>query len=151
MEVQLFSVKLGLLFFWILWLSITLLTNLCGGLKALGVLPSQWKFASDNYQAVVQATSVYRAPRWLPGLLFSGVLLWQLLAVVLFASALVSSFKLGGPDFPSINSAFAVGAAFWAALMIADEIFLRYEIESWHALIFIAQLVTWMSLYVLSS
>jgi hypothetical protein len=147
MEVQLFSVKLALLCFWTLWLSITFLTNVCGGLKALGVLPSRWKFASDNYHAVVQATSVYRAPRRLAGLLFFGVVLWQLIAVALFGCALVSSFTHGALDFASINSAFAVGVGFWAALMIADEIFLRYENESWHALLLIAQLATWMSLY----
>ena len=63
----------------------------------------------------------------------------------------LSCFKLGGVDFPSINSAFVVGVGFWAALIIADEMFLRYEIESWHALLFIAQLVTWMGFDVLPS
>jgi hypothetical protein len=151
MEVQLFSVKLALLCFWTLWFLITLLTSVCGGLKALGVLPSRWKFASDNYQAIVQAAQVYRAPQWLAGFLFTGVVLWQLIAVALFGCALVSSFTLGALDFASMNSAFAVGVGFWAALMIADEIFLRYENESWHALLFIAQLATWMSFYVLPS
>jgi hypothetical protein len=33
--------------------------------------------------------------------------------------------------------------------MIADEAFLCYENESGHALLFTAQLVTWMSFYVL--
>jgi hypothetical protein len=149
MDVELLSVKLGLVSFWTLWLSITLMTNVCGGLKALGVLSNDWEFASDNYRAVVQAASVYRAPRWLPVVLFSGVIIWQFLAVILFATASISSFELGALDYRAVNSAFAVSVGFWAALMIADEIFLRYEVEGWHALLFIAQLATWMSFYVL--
>jgi hypothetical protein len=151
MEISLFTAKLGFLAFWTAWLSITFLTNLFSGLKAMGTLSSNWKFASDNFQAVAQAISLSRAPRWLAALLFTGVVLWQLAAVLLFGCALLSSLKLGSLDMAAINAAFAVGLSFWAGLMIADEIFLRYEVESWHALLFLAQLVTWMSLYVLPS
>jgi hypothetical protein len=65
MNEGLFPAKLGLLFFWMLWLWIAFLTNLCGGLKALGVLPRSWRFASDNFRAVAEAASRYRAPPWL--------------------------------------------------------------------------------------
>jgi hypothetical protein len=149
METNLFTVKLVLLFFWTAWFFITFLTNLFGGMKALGLLPAKWKFASDNFQAVAHAASIYRAPGRLAALLFSGVVLWQILVVTLFGRALILSFKMGSLEFISLNTAFTAGIAFWAALMIADEVFLRYENQSWHALLFIAQLVTWMSLYVL--
>jgi hypothetical protein len=149
MEINLFTVKLVLLFFWTAWFFITFLTNLFGGLKALGVLSQNWKFASDNFRAVAQVASIYRSTRWLTVFLFCGVLLWQLFALTLFGRALVFSSKLGVIELTSVNGAFAAGIAFWAALMIADEVFLRYENQSWHALLFIAQLVTWMSLYVL--
>jgi hypothetical protein len=149
METNLFAAKLGLLSFWSLWFLIAFLTNLCGGLKSLGFLPAKWKFSSENFRAVTQATAVYRLPRRLAAVLFAGVLLWQLLAVALFGFALASSFKAGALDLASVNAAFAAGLGLFAAFMIADEVFLCYENESGHALLFTAQLVTWMSFYVL--
>ncbi len=37
-------IKIGLVFFWSLWLTIVFLTNLFEGLQYLRVLPEGWKF-----------------------------------------------------------------------------------------------------------
>ena len=87
MSMELLTLELALLLFWAAWFSIVFLTNLFGGLKALGVLPESWRFASKNYEAVAKATSIYAAPSWVPPLLFAGVVLWQLLAAALYAWA----------------------------------------------------------------
>jgi hypothetical protein len=151
MEVNLFTLKLGLLSFWGLWLLIAFLTNLANGLKVLRVAPQHWKFASGNFQAVARATATYHAPPWLPRLLFLGVLLWQLLALTFFGWAIVSSSKEGSLDWGLLNAAFAAGLGLLSAFMIADEIFKQYDLERGHVLIFTAQLVTLIVLYVLPS
>ena len=84
MDLNLVTLKLGLVSFWGLWLLIVFLTNLFEGLKLLRIVPPYWKFASQNFQAVAQATGAYHAPPWVPQLLFLGVLLWQFVALMLF-------------------------------------------------------------------
>ena len=149
MEANLFGLKLALLFFWAAWFSIVFLTNLFGGLKAVRILPQSWKFSSRNYEAVQKAVAAYRAPSWLPGLLFTGVIVWQLSAAALYAWAFASSLNTGTLAGGLVNAAFALGLGLWAAFMIADEITLKYEYERSHELLFIAQLVTLVALYVL--
>lgn len=149
METSLHTLKLGLLFFWTVWLALIFLTNLFGGLKALHVLPHSWKFASRNFQAVQQATALYRAPFWLPALLFTALILWQFLATWLFALASTESLQRGVPAWMAINAAFAASLGLWAALMLSDEVFLQYDKEGAHGVQFIAQLATLASLYLL--
>lgn len=135
-----FYFKLGLLLFWALWFAIVLLTNLFGGLRAMGKVPADHRFASKNYEAVTQATAIYQPPRWLPPLLFIAVVVWQLVMAGLFGWAFASSFMAGSLNWPVINAAFAGGIALWAAFMLADEITLKYEFERTHELLFVAQL-----------
>jgi hypothetical protein len=150
-EINLFVLKLALLFFWAAWFSIVFLTNLFSGLKAAGVLGETWKFASKNYEAVAKAVSIYRAPSWVPRLLFLGVVLSQFIAAALYGWAFISSFKAGTLDATAVNAAFAAGLGLWAAFMLADEITIKYAYEQSPELLFIAQLVTLVTLYLLPS
>lgn len=143
--------KLGLLFFWTAWLAIVFITNLCSGLKALGLLPKTWKFASQNFRAVASAVSGFHAPSWVPGFLFTGVIVWQLAATLLFGWALASSVKVGSLVWAPTHAAFAIALALWAAFMVADEICKQYDTESSHASFFTAQLLTLVCLHVLPS
>ena len=145
----LYTFKLGLAFFWSIWLLMVFLTNLFEGLKILRIVPPYWKFASQNYQAVAQATGTYQTPPWVPQLLFFGVLVWQVGTLVLFGRALVCSFDNGALAFGPLNAAFASSLSLLAAFMIADEIFKLYDLERAHTLFFIAQLVTLLALHVL--
>jgi hypothetical protein len=149
MSMELFTLELALLLFWAAWFAIVFLTNLFGGLKALGVLPESWRFASKNYEAVAKATSIYEAPSWVPPLLFAGVMLWQLLAAVLYAGAFASSLRQGTLDAGALNAAFAAGLGLCAAFVLADEITIKYGYEPSHELLLIAQLATLMAMYVL--
>jgi hypothetical protein len=147
MEHRLFALKLGLLLFWAAWFSIVFLTNLFSALKAARVVGESWQFASKNYEAVAKAVSVYGAAPWLPKLLFLGVVLWQLLAAVLFACAFVLSLRAGALDAAAVSAAFAAGAGLFAAFMLADEITIKYAYEQAHELLFIAQLASLAALY----
>ena len=141
--------KLGLLLFWAAWFSIVFLTNLFGGMKALGILPQGWRFASKNYEAVVAATAMYRPAPWVAPALFAIVVMWQMNVAALFAWTLIESVKAGTIYVLAANWAFGAGIALWAAFMLADEITLKYEFERTHELLFIAQLASLIALHVL--
>lgn len=124
-----------LLLFRTLWQLVVLLTNLFECLTLLRILPPYWKFASQNYQAVAQATGAYQAPPWIPKLLFLGVLIWQSGALILF----------GERSFPPrhrrmllspVNETFTASLGLPAVFMIADEGFQQYEVERAHVLFF---------------
>lgn len=141
--------KLALLLFWTAWFGIVTLTNLFSGLKAAGMLTPSWVFASKNYEAVAKAVSIYRAPPWVPALLFAGVVLWELAACALFGYALAASQHAGALDAGAVNAACIAGLGLWGAFMIADELTLKYAYEQSHELLFVAQLATLVALRVL--
>ena len=139
--------KHGLVLFWALWLSITWLTNACDGLKALRLLSARWPWASGNYARMVATTQPYALPHWLPALLFLGVVLWQGLAAGLWWGAVEAFQGMQGPGLERLHTAFGVSLALWAALMLADELLLVYEVEAPHMRIFMAQLVSLLVLH----
>jgi hypothetical protein len=141
--------KLGILTFWSLWHGIVLLTNLFEGLKVVRVLPARWAFASKNYDAIVRATAKYHPAPWIPRLLFSGVLLWQLLILVGFGWAMIAFVGSGSMDLDAANIAFGLSLSLLAAFIIADELCTEYDTEHGHILFFIAQLVTVIAFAVL--
>jgi hypothetical protein len=128
---------------------VTFFSNVCCALKEIAMLDQRWKLASNNYNAIVEAISVYGISRYVAAVLFTGVVLGQGAAAVLFARAAAFSLGLGSIDHVAANAAFVVGVGFWGALMIADEVFLQYERQASHATLFIAQLASWMALYLL--
>ena len=145
----LFAFKVGLVTFWVLWLFMVFLTNVCEELKLLRVVAPYWKFASQNFQAIAQATGRYQAPPWVPHLLFVGVLVWQMGTLLFFGRAIVASWLAGTLATGPLNTAFASSLGLLAAFMIADEVFTQYDLERAHALFFIAQLVTLLALHTL--
>ncbi len=95
----------------------------------------QWKFASKNYESVAKAVSLYEAAPWVARVLFALVLVWQLAAAYLFAAALVACTSGSGIDLDAVNLAFAAGMGFFASLMLADEITIKYAYEQAHELL----------------
>jgi hypothetical protein len=151
MQIDLVTLKLGLLFFWAAWLSLVFLSNSLDGLKALGVLPQSWRFSSKNYKAVVKATSIYSSPKWLAGLLFLGVTAWEGLSCALFWRSFQSGLKSGIAARPEVSTAFMISLGLWAAMILADEIFRTYDLAHTHLLIFVAQIVSLLAIYLLPS
>jgi hypothetical protein len=145
----LFTFKFGLVSFWAIWQLLVFMTNLFEGLKLLRIVPPYWKFASQNYQAVAQATGAYKAPPWMPQALFLGVLVWQLGILFLFGRAVISAWSDRTLLLSAATEAFAASLSLLAAFMIADEVFKQYEVERAHILFFTAQLLTLLTLYML--
>jgi len=144
-----YAFKLALVFFWASWFSIVFLTNAFSAMKAGGMLPPTWRFASKNFEMVAKAVSIYAPPPWVARLLFLGVLAWQLLAAILFWYAVASSGGTGVLNMDAVNAAFAAGILLWAAFMIADEITIKYSFEEPHELLFIAQLASLVVMHLL--
>jgi hypothetical protein len=136
--------KRGLLLFWAAWLSLVFTTNLLDGLKAAGLLPESWSFASGNYRFMCETTARYGTPAWLNGVLFAGVVCWEGLAAVLFglAGLRVRSRRLR-------YTAFTAGLSLWGAFVLADEVFVAYAVEATHWRLFTALLATLLAVELL--
>ena len=113
------------------------------------MLPRTRPFASGNLNAVSQATKSISTSKSLPRLLFTGVLCWQLLTVLLFGRAILSSLSAGSLNWEATNAAFMAGLGLWAGFLLADEILKQYETEHSHVLFFMAQLMTLVAVYTL--
>jgi hypothetical protein len=127
--------KRGLLLFWGAWLTIVFATNVCDGLKAVGLLGEGWAFASGNYRLVEQTTARYGAPGWLNALMFVGVVCWEGAAALLFGLA---GLRARGEGSRLRHAAFAAGLGLWAAFLLADEVFVAYALGGTHLRLFTA-------------
>jgi hypothetical protein len=145
MKISALPIKRGLLFFWALWFSLVLATNVADGMKALGLLPDTWPLVSGNYAFVKKVMSIYSTPVWLVGTLFALVVLWEGLATLLFWRAFIQFDGVDQPGLATVYAAFAVSLALWAAFIVWDEILLVYQttnLEAVHLGILTAQLMT---------
>jgi hypothetical protein len=138
--------KLVLLLFWAAWLSIVLATNTCDALKALGVLNDSWTFASGNFEFLRSVTAKHGTPDAVNILLFAGVIAWEALAMVLHWRAALR-FRAGDPS--RIVPAFTVSIGLWGAFILADEIFISYDVEATHFRLLIAGVVSLMAVLLL--
>lgn len=146
---SLWVLKLGLLALWTAWFALVVATNVCDVLKSLGVLPREWRFASQNFARVRDAVAVYGLPRGMAAVLFGAVVLWQALTALLLAKALMASIGAQTLAAEQVDLAFASALGLWAGFILAEEIFKQYKTESKHLLFFIAQLLTLTALHVL--
>jgi hypothetical protein len=151
MAVGLTQLKRGVLLFWALWFTLVLATNLCDGAKTLGLLSPSWPFASGNYGFMASVTAKYGTPGWINGVLFAGVILWQLTATILFWRCVVTYRPQDARSLAAATTALAVGIGLWAAFAIADEFFVAYEtgVEAAHLRLFVAQFVTLLGIHLL--
>lgn len=141
--------KFGLLTLWTGWFTIVVCTNVCDALKALGVLPQHWSFASENFARVREAISVYSLPHAVAAFLYAGVIAWQLVVSVLFWRALIGSGSVSQVWLAAADLAFTAALGLWAAFLLAEEVFKQYETEGKHVALFMAQLLTLIAIHVL--
>ncbi|MBX7044367.1 MAG: hypothetical protein K1X86_00905 [Ignavibacteria bacterium] len=114
------------LLFWSSWLSIVTFTNILDGMKAMGILSKDWKFASGNFELILQTTANLGTPYALNAFLFAGVIFLELICSVLFWRAFVK------PDDSRIYAAHSVGLLLFTGFVFADEIFFAYSVEPTH-------------------
>lgn len=123
------TIQAVLLLFWALYFSFVLCSNSTDALKALGLLPANWVFASGNYALVQKVVGIYHSPVWLAGLFYTGVLVWQAVGAVLLWSAFAATVRQT-QDYPlAAYRALTVTIGLWAAFILADEFFLAYDMS----------------------
>jgi hypothetical protein len=149
MRFETLTIKRGLLFFWALWFTIVLSTNITDGLKALKILPPRWAFASGNYALLARTTAIYSTPEWIVVALFFGLVVWQSVATILFWQSFRLFRGISSPRLAAVHAAFAVSLALWATFVIADELFIAYNLEGFHMAIVSSQLVTLLAIQLL--
>ena len=119
--------KRGILSFWSVWFTVVFASNAADALLALGWLPESWPFASGNAVLVGQAVAAYGLGPHIAALFFTAVVAWQLIATVLFWTAVAEKPPATVSLSSRASSAFGVSLAFWGALLVADEVFLVYR------------------------
>jgi hypothetical protein len=136
------TLKSGVLLFWAAWFTLVLTTNVFDALKAGRVMASSWTFASGNWELLLKVTAVHATPVAVVGVLFLGVIGWEALAAILFWRAWLAGGRGG-------IAAFTTALALSAAFVLADEVFLAYQIEAAHLRLFAVQLLSVLALRLL--
>ncbi len=147
--ISLLTLKRGLLLFWAVWASVVTLTNLLDALKALGVLPAGWAFASGNRAFLLETTALYDTPHWLLAILFAGVIGWEFLTALAFWRAFGATVTSGEFALRQAITAFGIGLGLMAGFMVADEVFIAYAVEGTHLGLFMDLLLSLMALLLL--
>jgi hypothetical protein len=145
------GIKRIILLFWAVWLSVVVTTNTLNGLEVSGVLPQSFKFVSGNWQWINQVMDPLGVPRDLQAVLFVSVIGWEALAAILYWRAVVT--YRGRPLTQEKATIYACGVnlGLWAAFQVLDEVFMAYEAERVHRVIFINQVLTLLLLHLLPS
>lgn len=137
--------KGGVILFWAVWFSIAFSSNLCDFLKAFNLLPPSWLFASHNYALIQGVVSIYHLPIDIVTFMFVGILGLEFVICLCFWIALFS-YRNG---LGWVNKAFTLGVSLWALFLISEEIFIAYQFETGHLILFIAQLVSLIAIHYL--
>jgi Predicted small integral membrane protein (DUF2165) len=140
--------KRSILLFWAVWLSVVFLSNLSDAGKGLGLLGDSWAFASGNLKFIKETTARYGTPDLVNALLFVSVILWEGVAALLFWWA-VWTLRGKKSGRKILYCAFTTSLLLWGAFSIADEVLIAYPLESTHLRLFIAYLVTLMTIELL--
>lgn len=136
------TLQSGLVLFWAIWLTIVTLTNLFDALNQLGLLPEGITFVSYNFDLLTVTVGAHGVPPAGAVVLFGGVLVWEMLASVLFWRAW-AVMRRGEPGTaPEVTQAFVVSLALWCSFLIATELTVNFVTAPTHKSTLIAQLVT---------
>ena len=143
-------IKRMVLLFWAAWLSVVATTNVLDALKASGALPDSFKFVSGNWRWINEVMDPLGMPRGLQAVQFGGAIAWESLAAILFWRA-VATFR-GRPLFEERATVIACGVnlALWGAFQVLDEVFVAYQPEAVHRVIFLSQIFTLLLLHLLT-
>jgi hypothetical protein len=143
------ALKRGILLFWALWISVVVAMNVGDVLKAMGILPADWKLASGNYHAIVDVTKVYGTPHWLDMVLLLGVILWEGVAAALFWWARARYRDGHRSRWRAVYLAFSSLLALFGTFILTDELFHAYKVEGDHRGIAVLLLASLLALQLL--
>ena len=136
----------GLLLFWSSWFSVVFFSNLSDGLRQAGLLSAGWRFTSGNFVLIAESIAIYSLSEAWAVALFSGVVLIQLCAAILFWRAFLDPEAISTRARPKVLQAFSLAIGLFSALLVADEVFVVYgrlpSVEATHLLVLCALLLS---------
>jgi hypothetical protein len=144
-----------MLLFWSVWFSMIFSSNLADGLRALGLLPVEWRFTSGNFGLILESIRIYSLGEVWGVVLFAGVVIVQLGTALLFWRASLARDSLTGADSPRVVHAFSAGVGLFALFLVVDELFVVYEripgLATTHLLVLCGLLLSFLVLHVTSA
>lgn len=141
----------GILLFWALWISLVVLANLVGELKALHVAPALWPLASGNFGFIRKETAIYSIPWWADQVFFVGIILWESLGAALFWRALVHTLRRTRRRLRATYTAHGVLMALFAGFILGDEMVHDFRVEGDHRGILLLLLISLLAVTLLPS
>jgi hypothetical protein len=143
------AIKRGLLLYWSLWLTVVFAMNVFDGLQALGVIDKGWSIASGRFALISASTGIYGSPAGAHGALMLGVIVWEGFAAGVFWGAFHKFHGLKNANRRALAVAFVLALSLFATFLMADRFFVNHLYEATHLKIFVAQLASLLSIYLL--
>ena len=123
-KVNIYFIKRTILLIWALWSLFVTLSNICDGLKTIGILPDNFRFVSGNFGYIQAATQIYYFPVWLNAILFILVIIWEGMMCFLFFKSFLK-FKEGDNQFTLLP--FLAGIILFGGFLVMDELLITYD------------------------
>ncbi len=117
-------IKRTILLIWAFWALFVTLSNICDGLKTMGLLPDNFRFVSGNFGYIQAATQIYYFPLWLNAILFILVILWEGMMCFLFFKSFLK-FKESGSQMTLLP--FLAGIILFGGFLVMDELLITYD------------------------
>lgn len=151
MKINDYLFKRIILLIWALWSAFVTLSNICDGLKTIGLLPGWFRFVSGNFGYIQAATQIYSFPVWLNAILFILVIILEAAICIFFFKAL---FKFNNEDSELVLMPFLLGIILFGGFLILDEFLVAYDrlgaIEQSHLGFFMALLLSFLTIRLIS-
>ncbi|HSW94089.1 MAG TPA: hypothetical protein VLJ15_07045 [Gammaproteobacteria bacterium] len=140
--------KKSLIVFWTLFWTITLWTDIVGGLSHFGILVKSWA-PDPNYPFLVQSLRMYNVPEWMPFFLFMLILAGSALSSFSFIWACFALKKEKHIWMARARVAFIISIIFWLTFFIADLLVMKFDLVENHMVQGGFELLCFFALYVL--
>ncbi len=116
--------KKTILLIWASWSAFVTLSNICDGIKTLGLLPDNFRFVSGNFGYIQSATQIYAFPVWFNGFLFVMVILWEAVMCYYFFKAFL---KFDNLKVNLLILPFWFGIVLFGGFLVMDEFLITYD------------------------
>ena len=139
--------KRVILLIWALWSALVTFSNICDGLKTVGILPDRFRFVSGNFGYIQAATQIYFFPVWLNAILFITVILWEFALCILFFKAF---FQYNEENNSLVLMPFLFGISLFGGFLVLDEFLITYDrlgaIEQSHLAYLMGMLISFLTI-----
>lgn len=138
--------KKVIVLFWAAWWVIAFWTDIVGGLAHIGWLEATW--APDvNYPFLEKCLEMYQVASWVPAVLFLGIIVWSLAAMLAFIWAALGLRASSAVWMRRAEVAFIISLSWWMAFFLADQLVMNFDLEENHMVQGGFMLLTYLAMY----